>query len=198
MNMLFTNPRKYVPSNPQPQQSPIIYYQPSIRTKPSVIVEKVHDKPEPKKMKWGEPTWFLFHTLAEKVNEKSFPKIRDELLKNVVAICGNLPCPTCASHASEYMKKVQVNSIRTKQDLKMLFYKFHNEVNQKKGVGVFPYEQLDEKYSKANTLNIIQYFLQHFKDTHSSIHMIANDMHRLRVTKKLYEWFHENIQHFSP
>ena len=207
MNMLFTNTRKYGQLNSnnyqyQPvQQMPILSYQPPQIHRPyasNAIDETKTEKPTVKKMKWGEPTWFLFHTLAQKIKDDCFQKIKDELFNNIIVICGNLPCPTCANHALEYMKRVQFSSIRTKNDLKKLFYLFHNEVNTRKGFGVFPYDQLDEKYSKANTLNIIQYFFQFFQDTHSSVHMIANDMHRLRVTKKLKEWFQANIDCFDP
>jgi hypothetical protein len=156
------------------------------------------EPPKLKKMRWGEPIWFLFHTLAQKIKEENFAAIKDELFNNIVMICGNLPCPTCANHATDYMKKIQPSAIRTKQDLKMMLFAFHNEVNVRKGFSLFPLDQLEDKYSKANTLNIIQYFINAFEDKHKSIHMIANDMHRARITKKLKEWFQANLQYFDP
>jgi len=150
-----------------------------------------------KKMKWGEPTWFLFHTLAEKVKDEHFQSIRYELLNTIVIICKNLPCPDCANHASEYMKKVDFNSIRTKQDLKLMLFQFHNVVNQKKQFPLFSINDLDSKYSNANLVNIIQTFMFHFQDKSHSIRMIANDLYRSRIADQLKIWFNNNIQHFN-
>jgi hypothetical protein len=153
--------------------------------------------PKLKKMKWGEPTWFLFHTLASKIKDEYFLQVRTELLNNIYAICANLPCPTCAAHAMEYMKSINFNTIRTKDDLKLMLFNFHNTVNLKKGFALFPYEQLDEKYSNAITYKIIYNFMAHYQDKHKSIHMIANDLYRSRQVVILKEWFNQNIQYFD-
>ena len=153
--------------------------------------------PQQKKMEWGEPTWFLFHTLAEKVKEEYFQSIRYELLNTIVIICKNLPCPDCANHATEYMKKVDFNSIRSKQDLKLMLFQFHNVVNQKKQFPLFSVIDLDSKYSNANLVNIIQLFMFHFQDKQRSVRMIANDLYRSRVADQLKIWFNNNICYFN-
>lgn len=150
-----------------------------------------------KKMKWGEPTWFLFHTLAEKVKDEHFQYLRYDLLNTIVIICKNLPCPDCANHASEYMKRIDFNSVRTKQDLKLMLFQFHNVVNQKKQFPLFSIDDLESKYSKSNIVNIIQTFMFHFQDKSHSIRMIANDMYRARIANQLKIWFNNNIQYFD-
>jgi hypothetical protein len=160
----------------------------NVRVSPSVSPQK--------KMKWGEPTWFLFHTLAAKVKDEHFQSIRLELLNVIVTICKNLPCPDCANHASEYMKKVDFNSIRTKQDLKLMLFQFHNVVNQKKQYPMFSINELESKYSNANLANIIQIFMFYFQDKSHSIRMIANDLYRSRIADQLKVWFNNNIQYF--
>jgi hypothetical protein len=174
----------------------VVRYTPNTSTNTQVIENNI-DEQLPKKMKWGEPTWFLFHTMAHKVKDEHFDDMKLSILTIITSICNNLPCPNCANHASEYMRRVNYNSIRTKQDLKNLFFQFHNEVNLKKGFPLFPIEQLDEKYSKAVTKNIIQHFMIFFQDKHKSIHMIANDMHRARLSQNFKQWFNENIQNFD-
>ena len=84
------------------------------------------DASKPKKMRWGEPTWYLFHALAEKVKEDKFHIVRQELLNTIYSICKNLPCPLCANHATEYMNGINFNTIQTKQNLIdfLLAYKF--------------------------------------------------------------------------
>jgi len=153
---------------------------------------------EPKKMTWGEPIWFLFHTMAEKVKSESFSIIRKELLDTIYAICKNLPCPTCAEHASTYLNSINFNTIKTKEELKQMLFDFHNEVNQKKGFPIFSYSELNDKYSKAITVNIIQNFMIRFKDKHKSIRMIANDFHRSNLVIVLKDWFTKNIVYFDP
>ena len=156
------------------------------------------EKKEKKVMAWGEPTWFLFHTLSEKVKEDAFPLIRKELLDKIYSICKFLPCPTCAEHAIAYLNGINFNAIRTKDDLKFLFFNFHNEINKKKGYPIFSFSDLDDKYSKANTVAILQYFMMHFEKKSKSIRMIANDFHRSNLVLSLKEWFNANIQYFDP
>ena len=169
---------------------------PQIPIKKEEVIVVPQENKNTKSMKWGEPIWFFFHTLAEKIKEESFKNIRVELLNIIYTICVNLPCPTCASHATEYMNNINFNTIQTKQQLKEMLYVFHNSVNKRKNFPLFPRDNLDEKYSKANTINIIQNFMIHFSDRHASIHMIANDMHRQRIAKKLKDWMNTNIHHF--
>jgi len=153
--------------------------------------------PKPKQMKWGEPTWFLFHTLAEKVKPEYFQDIRADLLNIIYTICANLPCPDCAKHATAYMNGINFGAIVTKDHLRMLLYRFHNEVNRRKGFAEFPLDQLSEKYSKADTVKIIHYFMPFFEDKHKSIRMIADDMHRARIALQLKSWFNKNIGAFE-
>lgn len=148
------------------------------------------------KVKWGEPTWFLFHTLSVKIKDSEFPKIRPSLLNYMYAICINLPCPDCANHAKAYLDGVNFNSIQTKEQMKRLFYDFHNEVNRRKGYPIFPYDELDEKYSKAITENIIVNFMAHFSDRNRSIKLMATDLYRQQLCKVLKEWFNEHITAF--
>jgi hypothetical protein len=154
--------------------------------------------PEKKKgMKWAQPTWFLFHTLAEKIREDSFPIIRTELLNIIYTICCNLPCPDCAKHARAYMDGVNFDAIQTREHLRIMLHRFHNEVNKRKGYPQFPYEEVGPKYSAANTVNIIHYFMPFFEDKHASLRMIADDLHRARIAVQMKAWFNKNIGYFN-
>jgi hypothetical protein len=173
----------------QPQQTQI---QPQSKT-----TDVVNENPNKKPMKWGEPTWFLFHTLAEKIKPEYFKEIRIELLNLIYTICTNLPCPNCAKHAIEYLNSVNFNTITTKDNLQMMLYKFHNEVNKRKNFPEFPFEELIPKYSRANTVNIIHNFMPHFEDRTGSVRLIADSLHRSRVALQLKAWFNKNIGCFE-
>ena len=154
--------------------------------------------PDPvKKMKWGEPFWFLFHTMAEKVKEEIFPSVREELLNLIYTICINLPCPDCSSHATQYLNGINFKRIQSKSELKEMLFVFHNTVNAKKKMPLFPREELDTKYSKAQMIPILNHFMVHFRNKKSSIQMIANDFHRERIFKELQNWFNANIYIFE-
>ena len=159
-------------------------------------LEPIEEK-GPKKMSWGEPTWFFFHTLAEKIKESSFNIIRPGFLNIVYNICINLPCPDCASHAKQYMDSKNFNSITSKEMLKKFLFDFHNFVNQRKNFVIMQYSDLDEKYSKANTKNIIYYFINSFEKKNKSIRLLADDIHRQRISASIKEWINDNIGHFD-
>jgi len=150
-----------------------------------------------KKVKWGEPTWYLFHTLSVKIKESEFSKIRQDLLNNTYAICCNLPCPDCANHAKIYLDSINFNTIQTKEDYKRMMFNFHNSVNKRKGYPQFNYADLDPKYSNAITVNIIRNFMVHFQDRYRSIKLIASDLHRAQLSNKLKEWFNQVISSFD-
>jgi hypothetical protein len=174
-----------------PTRKPNIIAGPMVLDKPNI------DETTKPKMKWGPPIWALLHTLAEKVNENDFSKIRKSLLDTIYVICSNLPCPDCANHAKQYMDGINFDTIVSKDQLKNLLFQFHNSVNVRKGVPLFPRDQLDPLYSRGNLINIIQIFMEHFRDKHRSIRMIANDFHRSKIADKLQVWFQTNIQYFS-
>jgi hypothetical protein len=134
--------------------------------------------------------------LAEKIKPEYFSVIRTELLNNIYTICKNLPCPMCASHATHYLNGINFNTIKTKEDLKLMLFHFHNTVNEKKGLPIFHLVDLDEKYEKAVTINIINNFITHFRDKHKSIRMISDDLYRQRLSGLLMNWFSVNMKYF--
>lgn len=170
-----------------------------IQSKPVLnqVTQNIVTINEPKKMKWGEPTWFLFHTLAHKIKDTYFLQVKNDLLNTCFTICRNLPCPTCADHATRFMQNVNFNAIHTKQQVKDLFFEFHNSVNKQKGFELFNKNNLDEKYSKANTVAIIRNFIFYFRDKSRSIRNIANDFFRERTINEINNWFSKNLQYFD-
>ena len=200
--MLFTNSRS-IPLTNHTNPAAMFMQRRQIKTySPQNTSSKTIPPPPPtppkKKMKWGQPTWFLFHALAQKVREEHFQKVRKELLDIIYTICTNLPCPDCASHATKYISAINFNRIQTKEQLKDMLFIFHNTVNERKGFPMFNRGDLDAKYAAANLVPIIQNFMVHFRDKHASIHMIANDMHRARLSNTLIQWFQNNLKYFDP
>ena len=149
-------------------------------------------------MKWGKPTWYLLHTLAEKVKDENFSSVRKDLLDIIYSICTNLPCPDCANHARVYLDGINFNTIQTKEDLKLMLFIFHNTVNKKKGYAIFTQEELDSMYASAITINIIQNFMAAYLVKNSAPQMIANDMFRRRIIGNAQDWLTKNMEKFLP
>ena len=149
-------------------------------------------------MKWGKPTWYLLHTLAEKVKDENFSSVRKDLLDIIYSICTNLPCPDCANHARVYLDGINFNTIQTKEDLKLMLFIFHNTVNKKKGYAIFTQEELDSMYASAITINIIQNFMSAYLVKNSAPQMIANDMFRRRIIGNAQDWLTKNMEKFLP
>ena len=218
--MIFTNQRSYISqaiqhtqSSPNVQnQTPfsllrsmrVIRNNPNPSDNSTVMNTMVSPPPrlppppekKPKKMSWGEPTWNLFHVLAEKVKEEEFASIRVELLDILYTICSNLPCPDCANHASMYLNDIRYKNIQTKEQLKNMLFQFHNTVNKKKDFPQFPREALEDKYSKYDLIPVLQVFMVKFEDKHKSIRMIADDFHRSKIAIRLKKWFNNHISNF--
>jgi hypothetical protein len=87
MNMQFVNSR-YNPKakeiNPQHTVSMLPFARKNYYQRPVVQPQEVQVQPvpqnNPNKIRWGPPTWFLFHTLAHKIKDEHFSKIKNELL----------------------------------------------------------------------------------------------------------------------
>ena len=149
-----------------------------------------------KKMKWGEPTWFLFHTLAEKIKDTDFIIFRTDILNIILSIASNLPCPDCANHAKEYLNKINFNAIQTKTQFKECMFQFHNMVNAKKGMPLFKREDLDAKYSTANLKPIINNFIKYYTNNGGSFHMISDEFYRKRIVQNMVKWIEYHLSSF--
>ena len=92
--------------------------------------------------RWAPPTWIFFHTFAAKVNKQFFEANRGQCLSIIKMACSCLPCPECTGHATTFMKTVNGNNVKTKEDLINMLFTFHNTVNKRLGKSQFTKESL--------------------------------------------------------
>jgi hypothetical protein len=192
----------YVINNNSNSMMRMNYYKPSPNMEvnnvlPPLPVPAPQPQPPSKGMRWGAPTWFLLHTLAEKVKDEHFDRIKIDLFRSIYTICTNLPCPDCSNHAKQYLDSINFALIRTKQDLKNMLFVFHNMVNQRKGQPIYTKEEMENTYPKAVTVNIINNFLFHFSDKSRSPKLMAGDLYRSRITVNIKEWLTQNMYCFN-
>ena len=110
---------------------------------------------------WGTPTWFLFHTIAARINESWYAQNYMVVWSFIKRCCGTLPCPFCRSHAIQFVQGVNINRITTKKGLEDVIYQFHNVTNNHSGNGQESRTVL-EKYKKANIMKIFDLFEDRF------------------------------------
>jgi hypothetical protein len=107
---------------------------------------------------WGPAVWNLFHTLIEQLNEDAYQAVAPQLYSQFVRICKLLPCPDCASDATNFLAKVNLTHIKSKVEFRNTFYLFHNWVNARKRKQLFNYGNI-LIYSKYNIIVVINKFL---------------------------------------
>jgi hypothetical protein len=143
---------------------------------------------------WGPATWTLFHVLAEKVNEHIYPRIAGQLFDVIKRICTALPCPECAQDATQFLAKVKLQELKSKNDFKNLIYVFHNYVNVKKRKPLFKYVNL-EVYKRYNIVSVFNRFIS-FYHTKGNMRLLAESFQRQLIVKNVREWFSRNICFF--
>ncbi len=145
------------------------------------------------KKQWGNATWFMFHTLAEKIKPEHPEEIR-ALLSYITNICVNLPCPYCSQHARNNIAQCRPNMVKTKDDLKIFVWQLHNRVNAQLRKPIVSYEECTRKYKFARTLHIINYFKHYMSISRSGLKMMVATRNKATHVNNLLRYL-QNILH---
>lgn len=143
---------------------------------------------------WGPITWFFLHTFSEKIHENAFEKNKIIYLNLLYNLCTNLPCPMCSNHAKIYLISNNFKNINNKNELRIFFWNFHNNVNMR----------LNKKYQNISILKI--YFYGNFQKIISifknkllnggfSLNFI-NSMEKVKNVNNLISTIYRNKSHF--
>ena len=143
---------------------------------------------------WGPPTWIFFHTLIEKISEDGYNKIGLALFGYIRRICNNLPCPDCAQHATAFLSKVNISTLKTKTDLRNMMYIFHNVVNKRKNKPLYNVN-LIEQYKSNNVIEKYNAFIATFKTT-GNMKLLADSFQRKLLINDFKKWLMTNYQYF--
>jgi len=144
---------------------------------------------------WGPPTWIFMHTIAEKIKDSSFPLIGKQLIQVLINICNNLPCPDCTTHAKQFWAKVNIQNLKSREDLINLLYVFHNTVNKRKSQPMFKYQDL-QYYKGRGIIETFNIFARNFT-TRGNMNLINESFHRNMMLSNLRTWLMSNLNHFN-
>lgn len=149
-----------------------------------------------KKAEWGPIVWSLLHCIACKIKEEHFETEKHDLLKTISGICSNLPCPSCAMHASSILQKYINTSVHSKNDLIKLILILHNIVNRRlKKTVVYTMDDLSMYDDKVFRDVLIEYFIM-MKTQKYSQKMMLNSFHREKFLNRFYKYFKNNLPKF--
>lgn len=151
----------------------------------------------PDKLYWGKSFWFFFHTISAQLDPVYFEEAKPYLINMISGICGNLPCPHCSSHATEYLQQNPLHLIKTKEELEEYLFTFHNVVNVRKTYDLFPREKLNE-YKTKNILQIFDDFFRLFQASSKNMHFISDTGYRRSLAKLYTNWLSTHLYYFKP
>jgi hypothetical protein len=147
------------------------------------------------KKQWGQAIWFLFHTLAYKLNDDQHVNV---LMKQIFNMCHNLPCSECSNHASAIIKTVNQQNIDTREKLIKLMLDFHNIINKRLGTDEFKMEQHNELYSTANTRKIIDNYIIIMRYNNYTERGMLHSFKRRQCLNDFIKYINGNLSKFSP
>ena len=139
---------------------------------------------------WGTPTWYLFHTIAARINEDYYNSNYEYIWKFITKCCGTLPCPFCREHAINYTKNIKLSEVSSKSKLQNILFDFHNVANRNNGKTIENKDVL-KKYNNANIKEIFKLFEIRFFKSYIGNRMFT-DWNK-NIFKKEYYSFVEEI-----
>ena len=148
------------------------------------------------KSRWSIPTWYLFHGIAEKIDEQYYKENYFKVFQLFILICDNLPCPICRKEASTKIRKVNVHNINSKEKLKLFWFNFHNDVNIRLGKKLFTIEEI-KKYEKIVMKKAMLWFDKNFFYNFRSYRVFTIPQQRNKLRTQLRREFNDLYKHLK-
>jgi len=145
---------------------------------------------------WGQPTWIFFHTFIEQIDDDFYSSNHIEILKIIKNICSVLPCPYCKEHAVQYMRKIRPQNVKTREQMRIMLYNFHNRVNIRLNKPLFSQQELT-KYRNIDFIRVIKWFESVMLKNYTLNRAFNEHMFRKRTIKSTVDFIKRNIIHFS-
>ena len=145
---------------------------------------------------WGPSIWTLFHALAEQIKEDRFQETRTYLFQFITKICWHLPCPDCTMHAKQYLDRVNIYNVRTKEQFRHFLWNFHNNVNKRKNKSLYDPSMLSTKYGQISLIQCFNNFINVYKTT-GNMRLMTDGFQRQFIVSGLRKWLTRNLGNFE-
>jgi hypothetical protein len=150
----------------------------------------------PPHLLWGTYTWILLHWMSEQIKDSYFHSEKDQLLIFIKDICNNLPCPNCREHAVQYLSRIPLSMVKTKEELKYYIYHFHNSVNMR-SKKQYEHHSILNKYKTINFKLLVDSWNHHFSYTNDiQRHDFMAKQRISQLKAKIITYFNENSYKF--
>jgi hypothetical protein len=93
------------------------------------------------------------------------------------------------------MYNVKRDNIKTKKDLQLFFFDFHNSVNRRTKKPLFKEEGM-YMYHKAVTKNIVFNFISTLSRKYYNVKLLTNSFHRDQAMNEFKKWISHNCNKF--
>ena len=147
---------------------------------------------------WGKITWYFIHTFCERIDEAFFVNNRETVLKILSSVCSMIPCPTCRSHADQYLKKnPMIKIVRNKEELKAYFFRFHNHATLNGNPSARPADpSVIDMYKRANFKRIIDAFKYEYSKKTPTRLDYSHTLYAQRILKDTLTFLYANQRWF--
>jgi len=145
---------------------------------------------------WGNATWYLFHTLAEKLKPEHAGECQ-ALVSQFAGICRNLPCPDCRGHATATIRAANIHLVRNRESLKLFLFELHNKVNTRLGKPQYSKEELNNRYACARTYNVVGHFTTVFSQNANNSKGMLDAIQRQRCVGSFIKYIQANGHKFN-
>lgn len=149
-----------------------------------------------KKQEWGPIIWKVLHCITMKIKDEEFPQEKECIIKMIINICSNIPCPNCASHANGIINKYRMREIKTKNDLIKFVYYMHNLVNERLKKQKYSFENIHH-YNRYHIKEVLSDYYRMNVNSRYSEKMMLYSFHRTVFMKNFREYFNKNISKFN-
>jgi len=150
-----------------------------------------------KKEVWGPCIWKTLHVLTVKIKDDCFIEQRKQLIEMITHICSHLPCPNCSTHAQGIIRKMNLKSVQTKDQLIRFLFLMHNEVNKRVKKKLYIYEDVKTHYEKMNTKEVLLEYYNKNMSMNFGEKMMLYSFHRKNFLKKFRHYLQTHIQYFD-
>ncbi len=143
---------------------------------------------------WGKATWYFFHVIASRINDNYYRTNCEYIWGFIKKICFNLPCPHCKTHATNYVKNINISQVNTRGKLERFLFDFHNSVNSRTGKQQESISTLN-KYKNSNIKAIFDLFEERFFHSYIGRRQF-DDWIKNEIRAEYYNFFNNVRTHF--
>ena len=105
---------------------------------------------------WANAYWSFFHSFSCNLNKKYLTQNNIKLINIFVKrLIYTIPCEKCRIDTVNYFENNNFDSIHTKENYEIFFYKFHNYVNSKTNKPIAKYNILNN-YRNISSLQYLR------------------------------------------